>query len=49
MEMPDDCGNCKYRKGRFSDKYYTCKLLDITYPSEPLKRFALCPLREVKK
>lgn len=49
MEMPECCGDCKYKEGRYSDERYTCKLINITFPAENVNRFALCPLKPVKE
>ena len=48
MEMPSSCSNCKYKEGGYTDERYTCKLINITFPAEHLRRFALCPLKEMK-
>lgn len=47
MDMPDCCGNCDYVRTS-GDSRYHCILLDITFPPEVIKRFALCPLKEDK-
>lgn len=49
MEMPGSCSECKYREGGYADERYTCKLTNITFPAEYIRRFALCPLQEVKE
>lgn len=47
MDMPKSCSACKYSDGGYSSERYTCKLTNITFPAEYVKRFALCPLQEI--
>lgn len=49
MDLPDNCADCKFKVGQYSDERYTCKLINITFPAEYTKRFQMCPLAECKE
>lgn len=49
MDLPENCTDCKFKDGNYSDERYTCKLLNITFPAETYSRFQLCPLKDCKE
>lgn len=53
MDMPDNCSVCRYKKtiGYGVDQRIFCKLTEIEFNSWDyrIKRFEICPLKEVKE
>ena len=49
MDLPDNCADCKFKDGHYSDERYTCKLINITFPAETNRRFEMCPLANCKE